>query len=784
MFKNNLKIAWRSLIKDRLFTFLNLIGLSTGLACAFLIYLWVTDERNIDKFNEKDNQLYQVMLNIPLANGIQTQEYTPGLLAKSLAAEIPEIEYAVSVKPGYEAGVLSAGDRYMKAMPVYVDKNFFRIFSYDITQGDKKQVLSDKYSVLISTELASKLFGSASDVTGRSVQWGEDSTHYTISGVFKKPANSAVNYDLMFTYQLYFDRHSANMQNWQNSSPATYILLKDGANAAVVNTKIAEFIKEKDSKAISTLFIRKFSDKYLYDKFENGVQAGGRIEYVRLFSIIAIFILVIACINFMNLSTAKASRRLKEVGIKKVAGASRLTLIFQYLGESMLMTFLSFVIALLLVNLLLPEFNTITQKHLQLHYNTKLVLFSLFIIIITGLVAGSYPAFYLSGFKPVTILKGKLNTVLGELLVRKGLVVFQFSLSVIFIISVLAVYYQMQLIQTVNLGYNKDNVVSFKNEGNLNKGLQPFLAEVRNMPDVLSASSFRGNLTGNHGSTENLSWPGKAPDQKIEFESLDADINLMEMLGFKMAEGRTFSHDYGADSSNIIFNETAVKAMGLTNPIGKNVKARGKDYQIIGVVKDFHFESLYEKVKPCFMRYTPSGDNVLVKIKAGHEKQALEKIRNLYNSYNPALPFEFRFLDDDYQIMYASEQRVAVLSRYFAGLTIIISCLGLFGLIAFTSQKRQKEIGIRKVVGATVGGIIIMLSKDFLKLILVSILIAFPVAWWITNQWLNGFAYRIHIGAGTFFLAGISIIFITLFTISFQAIKAAIANPVKSLRTE
>ena len=784
MFKNNLKIAWRNLIKDRQFTFLNLIGLSTGLACAFLIYLWVDDERSIDKFNEKDSQLYQVMLNIPLANGIQTQEYTPGLLAKALVAEIPEIEYAVSVKPGFEAGVLSAGDRQMKAMPAFVDKDFFKVFTYTIIQGEKNQVLPDKYSVLLSGELADKLFGTTTDIIGKPVKWGEDSTHYIVSGIFKKPVNATARFDLLFTYQSYFEKHASSLQNWQNSSPSTYVLLKKNADIVQINNKIAGFIKAKDDKSKATLFIRKFSDKYLFDKYENGVQAGGRIEYVRMFSIIAFFILVIACINFMNLSTAKASRRLKEVGIKKVAGASRATLIFQYLGESMLMTFLSLAIAILLVTLFLPEFNSITQKHLELHYNTNLILFFLCISFLTGLVAGSYPAFYLSGFKPVTILKGKFNTALGGLVVRKGLVIFQFTLSVVFIISVLAVYEQMQLIQTINLGYNKDNVISFKNEGSLNKGLQPFLSEVKNMTGVLNSSSFRGNLTGNHGGTENLSWEGKKPDEKIDFAQLDADYDLAEMLGFKMAEGRTFSRKFGSDSSKIIFNEMAIKTMGLVDPIGKTIKVWGKQYQIIGVVKDFHFESLYEKVKPCFMRYNASGDNVLVKIKAGNEREVIEKIKNLYQAYNPELPFEYKFLDDDYQAMYASEQRVAILSRYFAGLTILISCLGLFGLVAFTAQKRQKEIGIRKVVGATVSGIVLMLSKDFLKLVLISILVAFPVAWWVTSQWLNGFAYRIHIGAGTFLAAGISIILITLFTISFQAMKAAVANPVKSLRSE
>ncbi|HZY38456.1 MAG TPA: ABC transporter permease, partial [Mucilaginibacter sp.] len=720
MIKNYLKFAWRNLLKDRQFTILNLIGLSTGLACTFLIYLWVNDELQVDKFNKNDNRLYQAMLNIPVADGTQTQEYTPGLLAKSLADEIPEIESAVSVVPGYKTGILTAGDKHIKSKPEFVGNNYFNIFSYDIVQGNKNLVLSSKNDVLLSDELALRLFNTTGNIVGKTVKWEDDTSQYIVSGIFKKPLNATANFDILFNYQLYFDRDASNNMNWRNTNPLTYVILKQGSNITQVNNKIAGFIKSKNKKSTASLFLRKFSDKYLYDKYENGVQAGGRIAYVKLFSIIAVFILVIACINFMNLSTAKAARRLKEVGIKKVAGASRASLIFQYLGESMLMTFLSVTLAMVIVYVFLPHFNQITEKHLLLQFNRSLVLSVLGISFVTGLISGSYPAFYLSGFKPVTILKGKLNTSLSELWVRKGLVVFQFTLSVIFIVTVLVVYRQMQLIQSINLGYNKDNVISFKNEGQLNKNLQSFLTEVKNIPGIINASSFKGDLTGDHGRTEHLHWEGEIGDEKIEFASLDFNYGLMEMLGFKVAEGRSFSRAYGADSSKIIFNKTAIAAMGIKNPIGKTVKVWGGAYQIVGVVNDFHFESLYEKVKPCFMRLNQSGDNILVKIKGGNEKEAILRINNLYQAFNHGLPFEYKFLDDDYQALYTSEQRVATLSRYFAGLAIILSCLGLFGLSVFTAQKRQREIGIRKVVGASVSRIAIMLSADFLKLVFIA----------------------------------------------------------------
>jgi len=802
MIKSYLKIAWRNLVRDRQFTLLNLIGLSTGLACVLLIYLWVTDERSVDRFNENDNRLYQVKKTAPNGDGtISTWDVTQGLLAQSMAADFPEIERAVSVRKEREMGVASAGDKHIKASWQFADKDYFHIFSYHLLQGNKSNAFDGKYSVLISEPLALKLFNTSNNIAGKTISWdhsGEFNGTYTISGVFQAPPSNATDqFDMVFNYALFAEKEVGGMgdiSNWGSNMSQTYLLLKKGIDADKFADKIKGYTKSKIKQLYGTggayewegnLILQRYSDRYLYNNFENGVQSGGRIEYVKLFSVIAIFILVIACINFMNLSTAKASRRIKEVGIKKVVGASRRSLILQYMSESIFLAFLSLIISVAIVALLLPAFREITGKNIALHLDSNLIISILIITVVTGLIAGSYPALYLSGFRPAIVLKGKFNTSAGESWVRKGLVVFQFSISVILIVSVIIVYQQMKLIQTKNLGYNKDNIIHFANDGNLRKGLNTFLAEVKKLPGVVNASSLEGNLLGQAGHAGGgITWDGKDPNLGIEYYGVGVDYNAIELLGLKMKEGRAFSTAFGSDSLKVIFNESAIAAMGLKNPIGKIVSMWGKPRQIIGVVSNFHFESLYKKVAPFFFYYKPDNRDVLVKIKAGKEKETLAQLEQFYKRYNQGLPFEYKFLDDDYNMLYASEQRVSVLSRYFAAITIIISCLGLFGLAAFTAQKRQKEIGIRKVIGASVSNIVIMLSKDYMKLILIALLIAFPASWLMMNKWLQSFAYRVHINGFVFAAASVSIIFITLFTISFQSIKAAIANPVKSLRAE
>ncbi|HEV9035846.1 MAG TPA: ABC transporter permease [Puia sp.] len=804
MFKNSLKLAWRNLLKDRLFTLLNLVGLATGLACTLLIYLWVNDELHMDRFNSDDSRLYQVMKNSPTPTGIETVPNTPGLLASTLARQMPDVEYAVAVIPPSwfdRKGIITYQGHLFEASGQFAGKDFFNVFSYDLLRGNREEVMKDKGAVLISDDLARRVFGSADDVVGKSIEWNQKdfSGVYPIAGVFRKPsANSTSQFDVLFNYDLFVDKYP-KMTDWGNSDPSSYVVLKPGTDAVAFDRKIAGLIKANSHDSQETLFMQKFSDKYLHNHYENGAPSGGRIEYVRLFSIIAAFILVIACVNFMNLSTAKAVSRMKETGIKKVIGAPRYTLILQYLSESLLMSFLSALVAVGMVLLVLPQFNTITGKDMHPDFGAGFILTVLAITLMTGIIAGSYPAIYLSSFQPAAVLKGKLKSKVGEMMVRKALVVFQFTLSGIFIIAVLVIYRQMQLVQTINLGYNRDHLVYFDKGGmafadkqdyapggRYEASLDNFLQRVRSIPGVATAANFRHNITDRNGGTYDLSWPGKDPNSRIDFTDLGVGYGFIETMGIQMLEGRPFSRDFGSDRSSIIFNETAIKKMGIKDPVGKVIHVWGEDRQIIGVVKDFHFQSLYENIKPCFFDFTfnQRAAKIMVRLKAGQEKLALDGLERLYREENPGIPFEYKFLDDDYQALYASEKRVAALSRYFAGLAVIISSLGLFGLSAFMAQKRQKEIGIRKVIGASTGSVVLLLSKDFVQLLLIAILVAFPVSGWVMDHWLKGFAYRVPMKADIFLIAGLLICFITLLSVSFQSVRAAISSPIRSIRTD
>ncbi|HVO74628.1 MAG TPA: ABC transporter permease [Ignavibacteriaceae bacterium] len=792
MLEHFLLIIFRSFLRFKNTFLINLLGLSTGLACVLLIYLWVNDELNFDKFHKNDAQLYQVMANHNNTGDIVTMESTPDLLAETMAEELPEVKFAAAVLPAQLIGnfVIADKEKKFKAAGQFAGKDFFNIFSYDLIYGNKNQVLSGKSTIVISHQLALKIFNTTANIIGKTLDWqllgiGEP---VVVSGIFENPpSNSSAQFDFVLPFEAwkYFCNKIGRPINWDNHAPYTYLVLNKGTDLDEFNKKIEGFVKKKYENSVVTLFTRKYSDGYLYGKYENGMQTGGRINYVRIFSIIAVFILLIACINFMNLSTAKAGCRLKEVGIKKAIGAGRKSLILQFLGESLMMAFFSLMISYILVEIFLPEFNEITGKHLSLKFDINFISALVGITLFTGLISGSYPALYLSRFNPINILKGKSVASSREIFVRKGLVVFQFSLSIIFIIAVLVVYKQLEYIQTMNPGFEKDDIIYFEKEGKAAENTDAFLTELKKIPGVVNASSILSTVVGSQNTTGGLSWEGKNPDESIYFEEVCVGYDMLETLGIKMKEGRAFSRDFGSDDTKIIFNEAAIKIMGLKDPIGKVVKHYSGDKEIIGVVKDFHFESLHEIIKPLLFRIEPRFSiNFMVRIEPGKESAVLKDLKNFYEKFNRGYSFEYKFLDEDYQAQYASEKKVETLSKYFAGLAIIISCLGLFGLAAFTAEKKTKEIGIRKVLGANANRIAVLLSKDFLVLIVLSFLVASPVAWYFTKNWLQDFAYRIDISWWMFALAGGIALTIAFFTVSFQAIKAATANPVKALRYE
>ena len=792
MFKHNLLLSYRGFLRYKSSFFINLIGLSSGLACTLLISLWVFDELQMDKFHAKSDRIYQVLENTHLADGIVTGESTPDPLPEALAKEIPEVEYAAGVTPPEWFGnfTLSYQNTFIKAKGQFAGKDYFNIFSYELKEGDPDQVLSTISSIVISEDLAMRIFKTTEDVVGKTIESSliGFTDPVTVSGIFTIPANSTKKFDFVLSWILWDDlsKRVGRPQNWDNHGPSTYVALVKGADPAQFNEKIAGFIKARAEGSNVTLIAAPYTGRYLYGSYTNGMQDGGRIEYVQMFSIIAVFILVIACINFMNLSTAKASRRLKEIGVKKALGADRKTLVVQYLSESMLLTLLSLAVAVFLVLLVLPQFNDITGKQLTLSLNSQTTLLLLGITAVTGLLAGSYPALYLSRFNPAYVLKGgQISTSWGELLARKGLVVFQFTLSVILIVSVVVVYKQLDYVQSKNLGYSKDNVIHFEIEGKVAESREPFVAAVKNIPGVVNASAMSNIVIGTNNTTQGLKWEGKNPDDDIKFEVVTGSYDMVETLGIEVLEGRSFSKDFGAEENNLILNEAAVKVMGFENAVGQTVNMWGENRQIIGVVKDFHFESLHERVKPLLFRFEPGRTlKVLVKLESGREKETLERLEAFYGEFNPGYSFEFAFMDENYQAQYAAEQRVSSLSKYFAGFAIIISCLGLFGLAAFTAERRMKEIGIRKILGSTNWGIVFLLSSDFTKMVLVAIGIALPVGYYLTSQWLQNYEYAIGLSVWYFAGAGLAALFIAWLTVGVQTVKAAQVNPVQCVRNE
>ena len=534
----------------------------------------------------------------------------------------------------------------------------------------------------------------------------------------------------------------------------------------------------------------KFSSKYLRDAYDNGVQAGGRIQYVRLFSLISFLILLIASINFMNLSTAKASIRLKEIGVKKTPGATRRQLIYQFITESLLVSFIALLVAAIMVTLFLPQFNLITGKALQLQPNLKLIVFFLGLTLFTGLLSSTYPALYLSGFNPIEVLQRKLKNAMGELWVRNGLVIFQFSASVILIVSVLVISRQMDFIQTKNLGYDRENILSMKKEGALEEKLESFLAEVRDLPEVLTASNSGNPLVGLENLSGGLHWEGRQEDERLLIDQFAVNYDFIETYGINLVAGRSFSQQFGTENTKVIVNEAAVRSMGLKEPIGEKITFWRKQVEIVGVTEDFQYRSLHHKVRPCifilFEEGENYGDRIWIKIKAGQEQEAIGNIAGIYEKFNPGHPFEYGFVDEEYQALYASESRVAMLSRYAAGLAILISCLGLFGLALFSAERRTKEISVRKVLGATALQIVGLLSGHYARLLAVALLISLPLSYWVVDTWLAGFAFRIELEWSFFGLGGavVGTFALVWLSVGWQTVKAARMNPVDGLGRE
>lgn len=787
MIRNYFRIAWRNLVRNKAFSAINILGLALGLACSLVMLLWVQDERSMDRFHAKSDQLYQVYVRQSFDGKVDGGYLTQGPLAAELKKEVPEILYSSGLQ-FYPPVAFQVNDKAVKMNGGYAGADFFRMFSYPILQGTKESALDKPGTIAISRHMAELFFGSPEAAIGKTLRY-EDTTSLAVSAVYEVPANSSLQFDFIRNWDD-FTKTNPWARTWGSFSPTTYIQLRDNADRDKVAAKIKEFVynyQAKDKSSYLELGLQPYAEKYLHATFSNGIPDGGRIEYVRLFTILAVFILLIACINFMNLATARSVKRAREVGVRKVVGAMRGSLIVQFIGEALLLAFLSLVIALLLVMLLLPAFNQLSGKQLLLPF-TKPAFWATLLALtaLTGFVAGSYPALFLSSLNPVRVLKGSLKFSAGAVWFRKGLVVFQFTLSILLMVGMFVIYRQMDYVQTKNLGYDRQNLIYIPLEGNLLTKYPVFKETAANLPGVLAISKMKESPTVIEHHKDDLGWTGKDPNQHASFADAAVGYDFVKVTHLTLVDGRDFSRDFGNDSASFILNETAVKRIGYVHAVGQPFKLGRVSGTIIGVVKDFHFNSMHDAIEPLVIRLdeNPKWGSILVRTTTGKTKPVLAGLADICKNLNPNFPFSYQFSDEEYMKLYKSEQMVGTLCNYFACLAVFISCLGLFGLAMFTAAQRTREIGVRKVLGASESNIFILLSASFLKPVLAGMLIAFPLAWYAMGQWLHHFAYKTTLEWWIFGIAGGVTVFIALLTVSFQSIRAALMNPVKSLKTE
>ncbi len=791
MFHNYLTVALRNITRHKAFSAINLLGLVLGLTCSLLILLWVQDERRVDDFHANGNHLFQVYEREQYDGRIGASYHTQGLLAQELKRAFPEIRHAVSFEQMAVFGgkTFEAGGKVGKMAGTYTGPDFFSMFSFPLLVGSAQTALTDPGSIAISRKLAEQFFGSPEKAIGKNIRF-ENKEDLSVTAVFENvPAHSSLQFDFLRSWEDYA-KENAWVSGWGSASPYTFVQLRPGADPVKVESKIKDFIyryKAKENGSLVELGLQAFSDRYLHSTFENGQVSGGRIGYVRLFSLVAAFILLIACINFMNLATARSTQRAKEVGIRKVVGAVRSVLITQFVGEAILLTCCAGVITVALVAVVLPVFNDFTGKQIALPIGQPFFWAAFAgLLLMTGLVAGSYPALFLSSLEPVRVLNNRLRLGPGTTIFRKALVVFQFALSVMLIVGTVVMYRQMEYIQGKNLGYDRENLIYIPIEGALVKKYNLFKEESGKLPGVLSISRMRLSPTDIDHGTSDISWAGKDPNSVVMFTDELVGYDFTKTLGLKLREGRDFSKDFVTDSVNYILNESAVKKIGYRDPIGKPFWWGGQQGTIVGVLQDFHFRSMHDAIGPLVIRLNekkPYG-TILVRTQAGKTREALAGLEKVNKALNPGFPFTYQFSDQEYGKLYRSEQLVNQLSTGFAVLAITISCLGLLGLAMFMAEQRVREIGIRKVLGASVGSLLVLLSRDFLRLVLLAIVVALPLAWYAMQGWLGSFAYKIDLEWWMFAGAGGLAVGIALLTISVQSIKAALTNPVKSLRSE
>jgi len=792
MIKSYFKIALRNLGKSKMHSFINIAGLSVGMTVAILIGLWIHDEVSFNKNFKNHDRIAQVFQNVTNNDEVQTWTNVPWPLAEELRKNYGSDFKHVVMATYIGEHLVSIGDKKLKKTGGYFEKEAPDLFSLDMVHGQAD--LSDPSSVLISVSAAKAYFGNADPVN--KLMKIDNQIDVKVIGVYKDfPRNSAfANLSFMATWDIFYSNTEwirTMPDPWRPNAFTLFVQLNDNTDFAAVSAKIKDAKLKKVNAQLAkkkpALFLHPMSNWHLYSEFKNGVNTGGAIQYVWMFGIIGVFVLLLACINFMNLSTARSEKRAKEVGIRKTVGSLRKQLIIQFFTESFLTVIFSFAVSLLFVQLLLPFFNTVADKQMSVFWtNPYFWTISLVFIIFTALVAGSYPAFYLSSFRPVKVLKGTFKAGRFAALPRKVLVVVQFTVSVILIIGTIIVYKQIQFAKSRPVGYTRQGLVTLPLTTAIHNHFNAIRDELIQGGAVASIAEAGSPTTGTWSSTSGFSWKGKDPNQSIDFSNVGVSYDYGKTIGWKIKDGRDFSRDFATDTSAVILNEAAVNFMGLKDAVGQTVTWWDTPLTVIGVVHNLVMNSPYDEPQPTIFNLSTEEQSVTIaKINpASNARDALTKIEATFKKFEKDQLFDFQFVDEEYAKKFAGEERVGKLASFFAILAIAISCLGLFGLASFVAAQRTKEIGVRKVLGASVLGLWNLLSKDFITLVFISFLIAAPVAWYTMNSWLQSYTYRIAIGWEIFMLAGTLAVAIALLTVSFQSIKAALANPVKSLRTE
>ena len=791
MFRINLRLSLRSLRKNKLYSFINVSGLAVGLASAIVICLWIQSELGHDRFHPNIDRLYLLNHRDQNNGGAYVYNFTGAVMGPTIQKEYPEVERVVRVNNSNANFLISNGDKHFSIHGDYVDTGFFTLFNFPLAEGNAATALNSVKNIILTQQLATKLFGDQ-DAMGKTVR--VDSVDFlTVTGVLKDlPGNTSFQFDYLLPWSYYTKLHPDD-NGWGNNTQLTFVALKPGVSVADFDRKIANIVIShgKPGEFTSKIFAQPYKDAWLYSKVQNGQYVGGRIEMVKMFSLIAVFILMIACINFTNLSTARSEKRAREVGIRKVSGALRSSLILQFITESILLALVAGILAVGIVQLCLPVFNSVVGQKLAIDYgNPWYWLWALLFIGLTGVLAGIYPAFYLSSFQPVKVLKGAFRPVKTLLTPRKVLVVLQFTFAIALIICTIIVAGQIRFAENRDAGYRRDNLAFVIMFGKARMNYELIKKDLLSSGAATAVAQTSAPMTENWGSTTGFMWrESNNDDSKSGFNIFTADKDLSATMHLQVLQGRNIDIDtYKTDSTAVLLNESAVKIMRLKHPVGEVIRTmfHAPDLHVVGVVKDFILESPYEPVGPMLIVGPVFGYNVINFRINDHPSYSenLQKAQKVFLQYNPEYPFNVRFYDQEYLLKFADEQQVGTLVGLFAALTIFISCLGLFGLAAYMAENRIKEIGIRKVLGASVADITGLLSKEFLRLVAISFVIASPIAWLVMHNWLLGYQYRIGIEWWVFALTGLLSLFIALATVSFQAVKAALANPIRNLRTE